>query len=46
MKEKSISKYSKLEKNTSLNKAQQGQKFLCGSIFDFGRNVYVVEEHF
>jgi hypothetical protein len=28
------------------NKAQHKQELLCGKIFGFGRNVYVVDEHF
>jgi hypothetical protein len=39
-------KFLKLEKNTSLNKAQQEQELLCGSIFGSGRNAYVLEEPF
>jgi hypothetical protein len=46
MKEKSIWKFLKHEKNTSLDKAQQEKELLYGSIFGFGRNVYVVEEPF
>jgi hypothetical protein len=43
---KRFQKISKLKKNTSLNKAQQEQELLCGSVFGFGRNLYVVEEPF
>jgi hypothetical protein len=44
--ENHFEKNSKLEKNTSLNKVQHKRGLLCGYLFDFGRNVNVVEEHF
>jgi hypothetical protein len=39
-----VEKISKLEKSTSLNKAQHKQKLLCGKLFGFGWNVNVVED--
>jgi hypothetical protein len=36
----------KIQLDTSLNKPQHKQEWLCGRIFSSGRNVYVVEEPF
>jgi hypothetical protein len=36
----------KTQLDTSLNKAQHKQELLCGKIFGFGRNVFVVEQPF
>jgi hypothetical protein len=43
---KSFLKFFKTQLDTSLNKAQHKQELLCGKIFGFGRNMYVVEEPF
>jgi hypothetical protein len=43
---KSFSKKIKTQMDTSLNKAQHKQELLCGKIFGFGRNVYVIDEPF